>query len=233
MKYMWVVMMGLLMWTQTVVADDEMVPAIEVSASASFAREPDQAVIQLSVETFAETAIKATQENAGKMSQMGKQLKKFGIAPAQIRTTQFQVDPQYDYKDGRQKDPRPIGYRVHNTVEVDILDIKKVGQVIDGAIDAGANRVMGLTFQVRDSEGAYQMALTNAMKNAKKQAEAIAAGAGVKLGNLLWVSTSNRAPAPVYKSVRAEAMMSADTSISGGEVDIVATVRVKYHIRWD
>jgi uncharacterized protein YggE len=163
----------------------------------------------------------------------GKQLKKFGIAPAQIRTTQFQVDPQYDYKDGRQKDPRPIGYRVHNTVEVDILDIKKVGQVIDGAIDAGANRVMGLTFQVRDSEGAYQMALTNAMKNAKKQAEAIAAGAGVKLGNLLWVSTSNRAPAPVYKSVRAEAMMSADTSISGGEVDIVATVRVKYHIRWD
>ncbi|MBT3606029.1 MAG: SIMPL domain-containing protein [Candidatus Latescibacteria bacterium] len=233
MKYVITVVIGLLLCTRAVVAgDDEMVPTIEVSASASFAKAPDLAVIQLSVETFAKTALEATQENARKMGQMSKQLKKQGLAPAQIRTTHFQVDPQYDYKDGRQKDPRPIGYKVHNTVEVDILDIKKVGQVIDGAIDAGANRIMGLAFKVRDSEGAYQMALTNAMKSAKKQAEAIAAGAGVKLGNLLWVSTSGRAPVPMYKNVRAEAMMAADTSISGGEVDIVANVRVKYHIKW-
>jgi uncharacterized protein YggE len=232
MKYLVMVILGMMVWVQTVVADgDEMVPTIEVSALASVSKEPDQAVVQLSVETFAKTAIDATQENAGKMSQMGKQLKALGIDPAQIRTTHFQVDPQYDYKDGRQKDPRPIGYRVHNTVEVDILDIKKVGQVIDGAIDAGANRVMGLTFQVRDSEGAYQMALVKAMKNAKKQAQAIAEGAGVGLGDLLWVSTTGRAPAPVYKAVRAEAMMSADTPISGGELSVVANIRVRYRIK--
>lgn len=231
MKYMMIVMMGLLLCTQAVMADDdEIVPTIEVSASASVAMEPDQAVIRLSVETFAKTALEATEENAKKMNRMGKQLKRLGVEAPQIRTTQFALDPQYDYKDGRQKDPRPIGYKVHNTVEVDILDIKKVGQVIDGAIDAGANRIMGLSFQVRDSEGAYATALMKAMKNAKKQAEAIVKGAGVNLGKLLWVSTSNRAPAPVYKTMRAEAMMASDTSISGGEVDVSANVRVRYQI---
>ena len=232
MKYLMVVMMGLFLCSQGVMADDdEMVPTIEVSASASVAQEPDQAVIRLSVETFAKTALEATEDNAVKMNRMGKQLKNLGIEAAQIRTSQFAVDPQYDYKDGRQKDPRPIGYRVHNTVEVDILDIKKVGKVIDGAIDAGANRIMGLSFQVRNSEGAYETALVKAMVNAKKQAEAIAKGAGVNLGDLLWVSTSGRAPAPVYKTMRAEAMMASDTSISGGEVDIVANVQVKYRIK--
>ena len=232
MKYFMMVMMGLLLWTQGVKADDdEVVPTIEVSASASVSTEPDQAVVQLSVETFAKMAIDATQENAGKMSQISKQLKALGIDPSQIRTTHFQVDPQYEYKEGRQKDPRPIGYRVHNTVEVDILDIKKVGQVIDGAIDAGANRVMGLTFQVQNSERAYQMALARAMENAKNQAKAIAMGAGVNVGDLLWVSTTGRAPAPVYKTMRAEAMMSVDTPISGGELSVVAHVRVRYRIK--
>jgi uncharacterized protein len=232
MKYFMMVVLGVLVCTQAVVADDdEVVPTIEVSASASVSTEPDQAVVQLSVETFAKMAIDATQENAGKMSQISKKLKALGIDPAQIRTTHFQVDPQYEYKEGRQKDPRPIGYRVHNTVEVDILDIKMVGQVIDGAIDAGANRVMGLTFQVRNSERAYQMALTRAMENAKNQAKAIAMGAGVNVGDLLWVSTTGHAPAPVYKTMRAEAMMSADTPISGGELSVVANVRVRYRIK--
>lgn len=231
MRYVIAVMMGLVLCTNAAIADDdEMVPTIEVSASASVALEPDQAVIRLSVETFAKTALEATEDNAKKMNRMGKQLKRLGVAAPQIRTTQFVVDPQYDYKDGRQKDPRPIGYRVHNTVEVDILDIEKVGQVIDGAIDAGANRIMGLSFQARDSDGAYQAALVKAMKNAKKQAEAIVKGAGVNLGKLLWVSTSNRVPAPVYKTMRAEGMMASDTSISGGEVGIVANVRVRYQI---
>lgn len=232
MKYGMMMLMGMLVLTTGVWADDnDRVPTIEVSATASVSKEPDQAVIRLSVETFAKTAIEATQENARKMQVLPTRLKKFGVEATQIRTTHFQVDPQYEYKDGRQKDPRPIGYRVHNTVEVDILDIAKVGQIIDEAIETGTNRVMGLEFQVSDSESAYQQALVQAMKNAKKQAEAIAEGAGVTLGDLLWVNTSGRSPMPVYKSVRAEAMMAADTPISGGSLDISAQVRVRYRIK--
>jgi hypothetical protein len=230
MNGIWVVMIGLLAWSPPAAADEESLPTIEVSASASFSKEPDQAVVQLSVETFAATAMEATQKNAEKMKQINKQLMKLAIDSAQIRTKQFQVEPQYDYKDGRQKDPRPIGYRVHNTVEVDIQEINKVGPVLDGTIGAGANRVMGLVFQVRDTRGAYHQALAQAMKNAREQANAIAAGAGVTLGGLLWASSSGRGPAPVYKSMRAEALMATDTPISGGEVDIVANVRVRYRI---
>lgn len=231
MRYIVVMVVGLLSLTQVVMADDDdMIPTIEVSASASVSREPDLAVVRLSVETFAKTALEATQENAEKMNRLNKALKKMRIDALHIRTTHFQVDPQYDYKDGRQRDPRPIGYRVHNTVEVEIVDIKQVGKVIDGAINAGSNRVMGLVFQVKDSEKAYQEALSMAMKRAKEQAQAIAVGANVKVGDLIWVSTSGRMPAPVYKTMRAEAMMASDTSISSGELDISANVSVKYRI---
>lgn len=231
MRYIVVMVVGLLSLTQVVMADDDdMIPTIEVSASASVSREPDLAVVRLSVETFSKTALEATQQNAEKMSRLNKALKKMRIDALHIRTTNFQVDPQYDYKDGRQRDPRPIGYRVHNTVEVEIVDIKQVGKVIDGAINAGANRVMGLVFQVKDSEKAYQMALSMAMKRAKEQAQAIAMGGDVKLGDLIWVSTSGRMPAPVYKTMRAESMMASDTSISSGELDISANVNVKYRI---
>jgi uncharacterized protein len=221
---------GVIILTHAAFADEIEIPTIEVDGVASISQEPDQAVIQLSVETFEETALAATQKNAEKMTLMVAQLKKLGVKREQIQTTHYQVDPQYDYKDGRPMNPRAIGYRVHNTVEIDIQDLEQVGKIIDRAIQSGANRVLGLSFQVRDRETAYQQALGMAMENAKKQADAIAAGASVGLGRLLWVSTSGQTPGPVFKQMRAEAMLSANTPISGGGVAISATIRARYQI---
>jgi uncharacterized protein YggE len=207
---------------------EEQVPAIVVSASGSISREPDRAVVRLAVETVAKTAVDATKENAMKMASILKGLLKANIPKQAVRTISYDLSPRYDQSENRKSNPEPIGYMAHNMVEVVVDEFDKTGMVIDLAIQAGANRVAGVQFEVKDYESAYREALQNAVKAALARAKVIAHASGYVLGKPLEISVSSYHPGPVFKAARAEAMMMSDTSIEGGQIEVVADVTVRY-----
>jgi uncharacterized protein YggE len=163
-------------------------------------------------------------------------LRKLGLGQDQIRTIGFSVDPEYDYSAGTPRQPgedRLIGYRARNIVQVTTNDVAQVGNNIDVAITAGANRVTNLSFQLRDPEAARQEALRLAVGKAHSEAETIAAALGRRLGPALAASSTGAFAPPRPLQMRAMAgttfeMANAAPPIEPGLLEIDAQVSVIY-----
>lgn len=206
---------------------------ITVDAMGTVERAPERANLVLSVESEAPTAADAGQANAQQMDRLIAALRQLGYSGPEVRTTGYNLMPIY----GRQDDPRGIespritGYRAVNTVQVQIDTIARVGPTIDAALGAGANRVQGVNFELRDPDAARVEALREAMAKARREGEALAAAAGVTLGQVQSVQTSGGGypqPMPMYRA--AMDMAQAATPIEPGTLTISANVVVVYRI---
>src|SRR5829696_426814 len=117
-------------------------PYISASAIGDARIVPDRAMVSVAVESQGESAAKAGADNAARQTRVIDAVKAVGIAAAQIRTSGYNVFPDYAQRDN--KGPRVTGYRAHNTVQVEVRDIALVGKVIDAALAAGATNVGGV-----------------------------------------------------------------------------------------
>jgi len=206
---------------------------ITVSGRGVVDREPDQAVIMLAVESSAATAEAAAQSNAETMERMIGALRRLGLERDRIRTISYQLHPEYardPQPRGGEHEPRIVGYRAINMVQVTVDDIGRVGEIIDAAIAAGANRVTGLNFQMRDPERARIDALALAVRNARVEAEALAAAFGETLGPVLSVSTTGMIPPPMPVAMDRMVEMAARTPIEPGTVRVEATVTAVFRL---
>lgn len=216
---------------------------IFVNATAQVRRAPDQAIISLAVETPAPTAAEATRQNAERMSAVIEALRRLGIERSSIQTRRVELMPRYERERMRpeppmeqmeQREPRIVGYIAVNQVVVTVDDIGLVGRVVDAGVDAGANRVTGIHFQLREPEAAYHEAVRLAVQKARREAEVVAAALGEPLGPALNVTTSSYYPAPPPSPmVRGRAMEQAaavPTPVEPGELDVQASVSITFRI---
>lgn len=220
-------------WAQAPAAREQ---TVTVSAVGRVAREPDRAVLLLAVESFATTAREAAAANARKMDALLAALRRLGLGEDDVRTVSYQLNPEYEFSPAeprRQPEQRLVGYRAVNTVSVTIDEVDRVGAVIDAAVDAGADRVTGLSFQLRDPEAARREALREAVAKANAEAEALAAALGRRLGPALTVTTGGRFPPPIpvaYDMRVRAAEMAVPTPIEPGTLDVEAAVTVVYRL---
>lgn len=149
---------------------------VTVSGEAMTKVEPDAAVIVLSVVTQNAQAISAQQENARKSEAVANAIKNTAGANAEIKTSDYSLQPQYDYRDNRL--PKIIGYDARNSVIVTISELKNVGAVIDAASSAGANSIDNVSFILRQTSPARGQALSDATHQAMNKAQSIAQALG-------------------------------------------------------
>lgn len=203
---------------------------LDVSARASVSRAPDQATVRLGVETTARTARAATLANAEAMGAVMAALDRLGIPASAIRTEGVGLSPRYE-RSPDASEPTITGYQASNQVSVRVAEIDRLGPVVDAAIEAGANRLMGIQFEIGDPESAYHQALEQAVAKARAEAETLARSLGETLGPALHVSTGGvRAPVrqgPMPEMFRAQA---AATPVSPGELEVEAVVNITYRL---
>lgn len=208
---------------------DDSTPSISVSGSATVEAAPDLAVVQVAVEREARTADRARGDAATAVEEMRQALRDAGISDENVTTESFNVFAQYDYRDGERT---PDGYRAVHAFRIEVAP-DRAGEVIDVAVGNGADRVSGVAFTLSDEKRAElrQEALTLAVENARTDAETMAAAAGVSVGPVQSLSTSNSA-GPVYpfEDVRAEDTSGGQTVIEPGDVSVTASVSVVYGI---
>jgi hypothetical protein len=206
---------------------------IAVTAQGTIEREPEEGVVVLAVESEAADARAAADANAGRMTQLIAALRGAGVAERNIRTISYELRPEYRRQVEQTRDPPQIaGYRAINMVQVTVDTVSAMGRIIDAAIGSGANRVANIGFRLRDPHAAHIEAVAIAMRNARREAEAVAEAAGERLGPPLSINTGGyHAPPPPMPYARAEMDMAmAQTPVETGTLTVVATVNVVYQL---
>jgi uncharacterized protein YggE len=219
---------------QTLPAHPAPQPSIRVTGTGEVRAAPDQATADFAVETAASNAQEAAAANAQAMDRVIAALVRAGVPRERIETRDYNVFPDYDQRPMEQGgEPRIRGYRVMNTVSATTHDIARVGALIDAALGAGANRVHGVRFSLRDPQRFRAQAIAEATRRARADAEALASAMGVQLGAVREASTVEVGHSgPVMMMARAEAAdmaaQSAPTPINPGEQTVRATVVIVY-----
>ena len=204
---------------------------IVVSAVGEVTVTPDKARVQLGVETRARTAALAAQENARKQTAVLKAIQGVGVKATQITTMGYGVNPVQRWDDKLQRTVIE-GYEVHNLVSVETEVLDQVGGIIDGALAAGANRVAGLDFLVKDASAAEDKALALGVERARRQAEVAAQAAGGAVVGLVEVQVNpdevGERPPMAMARMAMDSAEGAPTPVSAG----TQTVRVRVLTRW-
>ena len=125
--------------------------------------QPDIAVVVLGVVTENIQLKLSQEENTVRMTAVIKTLKEMGISSEDIQTQSYNVTPQYDFVEGKQV---LRGYRVEHMLEITIRDMNRIGEIIDAAVQNGANQISSVKFTVADPSVYYQQALNAAVDDA-------------------------------------------------------------------
>jgi uncharacterized protein len=216
--------------------DDTPPPTISVSGTGKISAAPDRAEVSMGVLTQGNTAREALAANSEAMASLLETLKQRGIAAKDVQTTQISINPQYSQpRPGQQGDfvPRIVGYQVVNNVRVIERDISKLGTVLDAVVQAGANQMHGISFQINEPDKLLDEARKRAMADAKRKAELFAGEAGVVLGAPRTITESGGFMPPPQPMYAGRAMMAAPSAVpvSGGEQELSVTVHVVYDLK--
>ncbi|MEX2571233.1 MAG: SIMPL domain-containing protein [Gemmatimonadota bacterium] len=209
---------------------------IRVSGVGEARAEPDLATLQFAVETTGETAAEAAASNADLMDRVIQALRGAGVGADDIMTSGYALYPVYAQQNrGSEMDPPQItGYRASNQVSVETMDMEGIGSLIDAGLAAGANRLHGVSFELRNSAATEAAALENAVGEARAAAETMARALGVQLGAVLDASTGTEPVRPLYRAVAQDRMESmaaaAPTPIEPGQQTVRATASLVFAI---
>ncbi|MEZ4710152.1 MAG: SIMPL domain-containing protein [Caldilineaceae bacterium] len=193
---------------------------------------PDIAKTTIGVETIKPTVKEASAENQEIITKVLEALAAAGVADKDMQTSGFNIytEQVFPTDSGPQGEPTSR-YHVTNQVLVTIRDIEKVGDVLDAAIEAGANSTYGVEFQLEDQEAARSEARALAIESANTKAGELAGLTNVTVGQVLSVSEVI-GNSPYFAAPRADAAYGlgggGGTPISAGELQLTMQVQVTY-----
>ena len=154
---------------------------------------PNVAEIRIGIITEGQDLISLQKENTEKMNKIIKFLKGKGIDEKDIQTTNYSVNPKYDYSKAPYK---IIGYTINQELRVKIRDLNKINEILSQAVNYGANNVSGPTFTVDDEKIYLDKAREKAIQDAIEKAQKISKLAGFKLGKI--ISILEMKPGEIY-----------------------------------
>lgn len=202
---------------------------VEVSGMGTVAVAPDRAVVSFAVETRDERAGAAAAANAAAMNAVISALRAADLEGLTIETFGYALQPEYVMRQQGTERVRVIeGYMALNNIRVGVSDVDAAGAVIDAAIEAGANRVAGLSFVASDTEAARREALTQAVERARAEAATMAAALGHELGAVLEVRGGAAQPRPQSDVMLMRAEAAAPTPIEASDQLVTASVSIKF-----
>jgi len=206
-------------------------PVIVTSGEGVVKRAPDRAWVSIAAESRARTAPDAQKLNVDAMTAVLDKIKSLGVAAEAIQTTNYTVQPDYEYQNGRQN---LRGYIARNQVEVRVDTLPKLGEIMASAVGTGATNVSGVRFDLKDREAAEAEALRMAVRDARRRADAAASGAGVKIVQVLRIDEQRepeiRPMAMPMMRAGAEMAAQAAVPVESGQIEIRAHVTVTVRI---
>jgi len=206
---------------------------ISVSAEGDVSLAPDMASLILGVMAEAKSSRDALDQAGRAMQAILDFVATPGIEPRDVQSSAIRLMPRYGRNSMGQIDYKIIsGYGAETTISLIVRDLNIVGDLLAGAVEAGANRVDGISFGLQNETEALDEARRLAVAEARRKAGLLAEAAGVGLGPLLQLTEMG---SPSYRmEVASMAMdMRADVApvpVAPGEISFSASVSLVYQI---
>ena len=227
------------------VAGDSPARSITVVGRGEVKAKPDVATVNLGVEVTAPTVGEAMTEANARMKTILASMKNLGIADKDIETSNFSInferqepaapavsEAMQGAKANETKTPAGF-YRVNNMIQVTIRDLDKVGDVLDAAVEAGANNVWGVSFGLDSTDALESEAREKAVADARTRAESLAELNDVTVGDVIAISeVIGGSPSPVYAEAASfRGLGGGGAPVEPGELTFSTQIQVVYGIR--
>lgn len=215
--------------------------SFSVSGEGKIVAIPDVGSFNFSVIVEGGKDIAALQrENAEKANKIIAFIKSQGVETKDIKTLDYGLEPRYQYfscsvplDDSRKPCPPPeiVGYTIRQTVQVKVRNFSKIGGILAGVVENGANSVSQLSFEIDDIEIIRNQAREQAIKQAKEKAESVARAGGFRLGKLLSIEEEGITPI-YYRSLEAKSISELPSpTIEPGSQEVAVSVNLRYEIK--
>lgn len=203
-------------------------PRLTVTGEGETRVAPDMAVVMLGVTTQAASAAEAMTQNSTQQQTVIDALKEQGIAAEDIQTSGLNLSPMMNYEDG--KPPAVTGYQAQNVVTVRIKDLPRLGEVLDGIVQVGANEIQGISFTREDDQAATDEARAAAVAEAQRRGVVLAQAAGLSLGPILAIrdTISSGGPQPMGMGMRAMDAKASSVPVEMGQLSLTANVTMDF-----
>ncbi|WP_417443719.1 SIMPL domain-containing protein [Joostella sp.] len=191
----------------------EVTPSVAVVGEGVVKVTPDQVLIKVRVESEGVSAQAAKSDNDKAIDKVLKYTKSMGVKEGDVKTEYVNLNKNYDYQTKEYK------YVANQSISILLKDLNKYSEFTEGLLNAGINRIDGVTFKSTEIDAYNSKARIAAVKDAKKKAEEYASVLGQSVGKALVISETGSvsAPQPIY---RMEMMKASDNS--GGDMDTIA-----------
>lgn len=215
-------------------AEDNSVRTISVVGRGQLEVKPDTAVITVGVSEVRPTPIEAYNALSERINAVSQALMAKGVKEDDIQTSTFQLSPEYNWTQERGQEL--VGYRATNTLSITTQNLDKVAELIQVAVQAGANDLRGINFSVKNSDKLLEQALKRAVADAKAKAELVAGELGARVARVQSVSVQDQGSSPVmvWAEVRAamdELAAQAPVPVYAGTTTFTATVSVTFELQ--
>lgn len=177
-------------------SSEEPLRTISVSGMGEVQAQPDLIIVSLGVQTETESARAALDENNTKTQALMEALDEAGIPEENIQTQRFQLTPKYSY-DEASDTQKLVGYSVLNMVQVQTSNLDSIGELLDLAVDAGANKIQNIRFEVSDPQSIASQARQAAVEDARSKAEQLASLTGSGLGPVMKIQENSASSVPI------------------------------------
>lgn len=208
-------------------------PYVQAMSQATLSVKPDRATIEVGVITQGTTAAVVASENAKQTDAVLAGLRRVVGTTDQLQTINYSVRPNYQA-------PKPgsvsaiSGFVATNVVEVTLNDLAELGKVIDAVLQSGANNIQRLEFGLKNPQAVRSQALHDAAAHAKANAQAIAAGSGVRI--LRTISVEELEPSEDLVGMKKAVpppppgAASIPVQIQAGSIEVTATVTLRAEV---
>lgn len=149
-----------------------------------------------------------------------------GIEKEDINTGTINIYPVYDYSSGEEA---ISGYSVSSLLAIRVTDVTRVGEIIDLAFQAGANRLDNISFSATDTLQAEEKAMKLAVEEAVRKAKVLCEAAGL---TYVGISEIREGYTGSYDSglnnfTKEAAMGARDTVVQNAGLSVTASVTVE------
>lgn len=212
---------------------------IVVSGKGELTVKPDIATVSFSVREENMDVSKASDAVNTKIAKIVDTLKQSGIDEKDIKTTDYNIYPRYDYVrddvyssySGKQV---LAGYNVSQSIVIKIRDLSSTGNIITQLGTLGVTDMSGLTFTNDKYDELVKQARDEAIAQARDEAKKLAKALGVRLVKIVGYSEGGSYPVyydRAYAVGEAAMKSSAPAVIPVGENKITSNISITYEIR--
>jgi uncharacterized protein YggE len=231
MKYLSLVLLLIVPWPAHA-QQSRTVPTLATSGTGRVSLTPDRAILMVVVESQASSPGEAGSTNAARVAGLMDSVRSQAPSNDTARLISYDTDPVKGFVNHVYS---TIAYKVRSTIRIALDDPRKLGQLIDLVLAAGATEIGEARFESDSLDVARKRAVGLAVREAQSTGEAAALAAGIGLGDVFRLETqiSDGEDIPWARGYRGGGFAefgNAETESPRGRVEVSAQVAMEWRI---